>query len=52
MLRLDVDLTIPEETARIAKAVAVNFKRVMAWLTGQPLALTRRLPFAAFALNP
>ena len=36
----------------IATAVAVNFKRLVAWLNGDPLAPTRLSPFAALAVNP
>jgi len=34
---------------QIATAVSLNFKRLFAWLNGQPLAPTRRSPFAALA---
>jgi transposase len=36
----------------IATAVAVNFKRLVAWLNGEPLAPTRLSPFAALAASP
>jgi transposase len=34
---------------QIATAVAINFKRLFAWLNGEPLAKTRISPFAALA---
>jgi len=34
---------------QLATAVALNFKRLFAWLSGEPLARTRQLPFAALA---
>jgi transposase len=34
---------------QVATAVALNFKRLLAWLNGEPLARTRRSPFAALA---
>jgi transposase len=36
----------------IATAVAINFKRLVAWLNGERLAPTRRSPFAALAVSP
>ncbi len=36
----------------VATAVALNFKRLVAWLNGEPLAPTRRSPFAALAPSP
>ncbi len=36
----------------IVTAVAVNLKRLVAWLNGEPLAPTRRSPFAALAPSP
>jgi transposase len=36
----------------VVTAVAVNFKRLVAWLDGEPLAPTRRSPFAALAPSP
>jgi transposase len=34
---------------QIATAVAVNFKRLFAWLNDEPVAQTRTSPFAALA---
>ncbi len=34
---------------QLATAVALNFKRLFAWLNREPLAPTRRSPFAALA---